>query len=133
VQPGLHALRDVTPALLETEGERLDDLELKRVRHVVTENQRVLKSVAALRVGDVARFGQLMVASHASLRDDYEVSGPELDTLVALAMETPGVQAARWRWSRCPGPRRRQQRLPRHTGAPRGAWEPPTSARPALV
>jgi galactokinase len=51
--------------------------------------------VAALRQGDIRRFGQLMVESHASLRDDYAVSGPELDVLVGVALETPGVLGAR--------------------------------------
>jgi galactokinase len=95
VQPGLRALRDVTPALLDLAGDRLDDVELRRARHVITENGRVLTSIAALRVGDVARFGQLMVASHESLRDDYAVSGPELDALVETALDTPGVFGAR--------------------------------------
>jgi galactokinase len=94
-QPDLRALRDVTPELLAAEAQRLDGVELQRARHVVTENERVLASVAALRQGDVAQFGQLMIESHASLRDDYAVSGPELDTLVATALETPGVLGAR--------------------------------------
>jgi galactokinase len=56
--------------LLAEESWRLDAVELRRARHVVTENGRVLDSVAALRQGDIRRFGQLMVESHASLRDD---------------------------------------------------------------
>jgi galactokinase len=95
VEPNLRALRDVTPDLLTAEQGRLQGVELQRARHVVTENQRVLDSAAALRHGDVAQFGRLMSASHASLRDDYEVSGPELDTLVNIALETPGVLGAR--------------------------------------
>jgi galactokinase len=91
----LHALRDVTPKLLEAESWRLGEPERRRARHVVTENERVLDGAAALRRGDVARFGQLMSESHVSLRDDYEVSGPELDTLVAIAQDTPGVWGAR--------------------------------------
>ena len=94
-EPGLRALRDVTPELLAAEAGRLGAVELRRARHVVSENQRVLDSVAALRAGDTGRFGQLMVASHDSLRDDYEVSGPELNTLVTLALATPGVLGAR--------------------------------------
>ena len=94
-QPDLHALRDVTPDLLVAESWRLDAVEMHRARHVVTENTRVLDSVTALREGDVRRFGQLMVESHASLRDDYAVSCPELDALVAVALETPGVLGAR--------------------------------------
>ena len=94
-QPDLRALRDVTADLLADEGKRLSALELRRARHVVTENKRVLDSVAALRGGNVTQLGRLMAASHESLRDDYEVSGPELDVLVATALETPGVLGAR--------------------------------------
>jgi galactokinase len=75
-QPDLRALRDVTSDLLADEGKRLSVVELRRARHVVTENKRVLDSVAALREGHVTQLGRLMVASHESLRDDYEVSGP---------------------------------------------------------
>jgi galactokinase len=95
VAPHLRALRDVTPDLLTAEQGRLDKVELRRARHVVTENQRVIESAAALRRGDVERFGRLMADSHASLRDDYEVSGPELDTLVSIASDTPDVLGAR--------------------------------------
>jgi galactokinase len=95
VEPGLRALRDVTTDLLDREGWRLADPQLRRARHVVTENQRVLDGIAALRRGDVDRFGQLLSESHASLRDDYEVSSPELDTLVDIALKTPGVLGAR--------------------------------------
>jgi galactokinase len=95
VHPDLTALRDVSADVLAAEGWRLDSVELRRARHVVTENERVQNSVAALRAGDVARFGQLMIESHASLRDDYAVSGSELDMLVAAALETPGVLGAR--------------------------------------
>jgi galactokinase len=92
--PKLQALRDVGSDLLAAQAWRLADVELRRARHVVTENRRVLDSVAALREGDVGWFGQLMIASHTSLRDDYEVSGPELDALVAAALATPGVLGA---------------------------------------
>jgi galactokinase len=95
VAPQLRALRDVTPDLLAEHGFRLTDVELRRARHVVTENARVQASAAALRAGDVETFGRLMVDSHASLRDDYAVSGPELDRLVDIAVATPGVLGAR--------------------------------------
>jgi galactokinase len=95
VEPGLRALRDVTPKLLESEAWRLGEPELRRARHVVTENQRVLDAAAAFRRDDLAGFGRLMADSHASLRDDYEVSGPELDELVSIAQATPGVWGAR--------------------------------------
>jgi galactokinase len=65
-----------------------------RARHVVTENARVLDTVEALRVGDLDALGLLLLASHASLRDDYEVSTPELDVLVELLVES-GAAGAR--------------------------------------
>ncbi|RMF38847.1 MAG: galactokinase, partial [Chloroflexi bacterium] len=64
-------------------------------RHVITENRRVLAMVEALEQGDLEAVGELMTASHASLRDDYEVSCPELEALVEIAQEQPGVVAAR--------------------------------------
>jgi galactokinase len=94
-EPGLTAVRDVTPDLLARHEHRLDDRQLRRVRHVVTENDRVQRSAMALRQGDVETFGRLMNASHASLRDDYEVSVPDLDTLVAIAQQAPHVYGAR--------------------------------------
>ncbi|MCP4166707.1 MAG: galactokinase [Chloroflexi bacterium] len=95
VYPEIQALRDVTPAMLQAEAQRLDAIELKRARHIVTEDERVLLSVEAMEQGDVARLGELMVASHVSLGDDYEVSSLELDTLVELALKTEGVLGAR--------------------------------------
>lgn len=95
VAPEIQALRDVTPELLTESAGLLSPVELQRARHVVDENQRVLEGVAALRRGDVRRFGRLMIESHNSLRDDYAVSGPELDLLVEIALETPGVLGAR--------------------------------------
>jgi galactokinase len=64
-----------------------------RARHVVSENRRVLEAAVALRAGDVSRIGTLMIASHASLRDDFEVSTPELDLLVELLLATGAVGA----------------------------------------
>ncbi len=94
---GLRAqsLRDVTPAQLREVGSRMDPLLLKRARHVVTENQRVLDAVRSLEQGDLQQFGSLLNASHASLRDDYEVSCRELDVLVELAQQQPSVLGAR--------------------------------------
>jgi galactokinase len=93
--PSVTALRDATPELLLAADEHLDEVAARRVRHVVTEDQRVLDAVAALRVGDGATVGRLLVESHASLRDDYEVSIDELDVLVDLALEEDGVLGAR--------------------------------------
>ncbi|GGE88353.1 galactokinase [Massilia psychrophila] len=86
---GVAALRDVTdPASVET----LPSPYRERARHVVRENLRVLEASAGV---SAARFGALMSASHASLRDDFAVSIPELDTLAAFLADTPGVYGAR--------------------------------------
>ncbi len=93
--PGIRALRDVSLADLEAHQQALPEPVRRRCQHIVYENQRVLDAVAALERGDVAMMGRLMDASHASLRDLYEVSGPELDTLVDIARSTPGCLGAR--------------------------------------
>lgn len=67
----------------------------RRAKHAVYENQRTIKAVAALKAGDIEEFGKLMIASHDSLRDDYEVTGKELDTLVASALKQDGVIGSR--------------------------------------
>jgi galactokinase len=72
-----------------------DQTVLKRARHVVTEDFRVLEAVHALKNDDLAYFGQLMIQSHHSLRDDYEVTGPELDSLVEISLKQKGVLGAR--------------------------------------
>ncbi len=94
-RPDLRALRDVTEADLAAHGDALPDVEFRRARHVVTEDARVLAAADALRAGDAVTFGELMTASHASMRDDYEISGPELDILVEIALATRGVLGAR--------------------------------------
>lgn len=89
---GLRALRDATPH----DVEKLDDPLLRqRCRHVVSENLRVEEAARALTSGALERFGELMLQSHESLRDDYQVSCAELDTLVELARPLPGVYGAR--------------------------------------
>ena len=72
-----------------------DPVEYKRAKHAVYENRRTIEAVDALNRNDIKRFGQLMNESHISLRDDYEVTGKELDTLVAEAWKQPGVIGAR--------------------------------------
>jgi len=72
-----------------------DPIKIKRAKHAVYENQRTLKAVKALEANNLELFGKLMNASHVSLRDDYEVTGIELDTLVELAWATEGVIGAR--------------------------------------
>ncbi len=93
--PEVTALRDVSVALLDRHGNELDPLALRRCRHVVTENTRVLDGVEALRAADAERFGRLMTESHASLRDDYEVSCEELDALVDVTIAVDGVRGAK--------------------------------------
>ncbi len=79
----------------EVQNAIADPIRRKRARHAVTENQRTIQAVEALSQGDLAAFGRLMDASHISLRDDYEVTGIELDTLVEAAWKQPGVIGAR--------------------------------------
>ena len=93
--PNIRLLRDVSSADLERYGQELPPVVLKRCRHVVSEDERTLQAVAALKAGDVVEFGRLMHASHVSLRDDYEVSCTELDRMVELAQEAPGCLGAR--------------------------------------
>ncbi len=91
----IEALRDLTPQTLQANEARLPSPVRERVRHVVDEDERTKAAVAALAEGDVAQVGRLMNESHASLRDLYEVSIPELDELVSLARRVDGVYGAR--------------------------------------
>jgi len=93
--PEIEQLRDVSVADFEQYAKHLPEIIRKRCRHVVTENERTLNAAAALRKNDCAEFGRLMFLSHASLRDDYEVSCRELDLLVKIAESCPGVLGAR--------------------------------------
>ena len=94
---GVAALRDASPEAVDQAGREgtLEGDLLKRARHVVGEIARTLQAVDALEKSDYARFGRLMYASHASLRDDFEVSCEELDVLVEAARDCPGVYGAR--------------------------------------
>lgn len=91
----VNSLREIDLTDLEIASHSLSEVLLKRARHVVSENDRVLKAVEDLEKDDLESFGRLMVASHESLRDDYEVSCRELDILVDLALGHPGVLGAR--------------------------------------
>jgi galactokinase len=82
---GVSSLRDATNGLLERNKARLDEVVYRRARHVIGEIERTLTAAAAIRAGDWLQAGRLMYASHASLRDDYEVSCPELDAVVDIA------------------------------------------------
>ncbi len=93
--PKILALRDVTLEQFREHENDLPEPVRARARHVISENERAVKGAAALQAGDVATFGQLMNESHASLRDDYEVSVNELDVLVAAAQAVPGCYGSR--------------------------------------
>jgi galactokinase len=93
--PDVVALRDVSLEQLEEHRSALSDVVYARCRHVVTENQRVEQAVEMLSRSDLERTGKLMLQSHASLRDDYAVSCPELDIMVEAAMKQPGMFGSR--------------------------------------
>jgi galactokinase len=92
---GVKFLRDVSLETLKANKCKLADRIYRRALHVVGENERVLEGSAALRKGEVARFGELMFASHESSIVNFENSAPELDLLVAAAKKTPGILGAR--------------------------------------
>jgi galactokinase len=92
---GVPALRDVTPAQIEAARGGMDPLTWRRARHVVTENDRTLRAAEAMGRGDARELGALMDLSHASLRDDFEVSSPELDRIVEIARARAGCLGAR--------------------------------------
>ena len=103
-EEGVRLLSQEFPALSSLRDLSLEDFERSRVlppaiqkrcRHVISENRRVLAAAAALEKSDLGSFGDLMSESHHSLRDDYEVSSPELDLMVELANQAPGVYGAR--------------------------------------
>ena len=94
-RPDLRALRDMSQEDLEIHGERLSETLRRRSRHVVSENARTLAAARALSRDDLSELGRLMVASHDSLRSDYEVSCAELDLCVEVATSVRGVYGAR--------------------------------------
>jgi galactokinase len=89
---GVKALRDVDQPMLDARGGELDAVALKRARHVVTEDARVLDAKEALARGDLPRMGELMAASHASMRDDFEITVPLIDRLVDIVKNVIGEQ-----------------------------------------
>lgn len=92
----IKSLGELTEAQFEEYKSAIkDETRIRRAKHAVYENQRTLKAVAALSANDIALFGQLMNDSHVSLRDDYEVTGIELDTLVEEAWKVKGVIGSR--------------------------------------
>ena len=89
---GVPSLRHVTPVDLARDGAGMDGLILRRARHVVTENQRVLDMAEALSQQRLRRVGELMSASHASMRDDFEITVPAIDELVAILQDAIGAE-----------------------------------------
>ncbi|MCS0279937.1 galactokinase, partial [Vibrio alginolyticus] len=89
---GVAALRDVTIEQFDEKVSELDDMVAKRARHVITENDRTVKAAQALRAHDIKRMGELMAESHASMRDDFEITVKEIDTLVEIVKDTIGDQ-----------------------------------------
>jgi len=94
-RPEIKALRDATVDDLKQWGSEMPENVLRRCRHVITEDNRVLSAVEAFRAGDLARFGQLMGEAHVSFRDDFEASCKEIDILVELANKQTGCFGAR--------------------------------------
>jgi galactokinase len=92
---GVSALRDATMRMVDTHREKLGDVRYRRVRHVISENDRTLSMQAVLEQGDLDRAGDLLNASHISLRDDYEVSCEELDIMSEVARSHPACYGAR--------------------------------------
>ena len=93
--PAVRSLRDATMEMLEAARGGMDQTVYRRARHVITENARTVAFAGALERGDFAECGALMYGSHASLRDDYEVSCAELDVLVEIVRGAAGVYGAR--------------------------------------
>jgi galactokinase len=94
-EQGVTALRDVDAAMLARNRGRLREVVARRCQHIVEEDARVAATVTAMAAGDLAEVGRLFAASHASLRDLYEVSSPALDAMVEIAAGVPGVVASR--------------------------------------
>jgi len=93
--PTIAALRDVTLNMLEACADKLGDVLLQRCRHVVTEIQRTEDAFGALGSGDIDHLGELVRRSHTSLRDDFDVSCSEIESLVAIADACDGVVGSR--------------------------------------
>ncbi len=92
---GVKALRDVTIGQFETNKGQLDPLIARRARHIITENERTIEAARAMKDNDSVKMGQLMIESHISLRDDFEVSSAALDLMVDLALKHKACFGAR--------------------------------------
>jgi galactokinase len=94
-RPGIELLRDATLADLEACKDEMSATSFARCKHIISENARVMEAREALLRSDVNRFGTLMIEAHASMRDDFGASAPEVDTLVEIAVRQPGCFGAR--------------------------------------
>ncbi|MEM1210278.1 MAG: galactokinase [Planctomycetota bacterium] len=92
---GVELLRDADGAMLEGARDAIDEVTYRRARHVITEDERTRSAVEAMKAGDWSAVGRRMVESHASMRDDFEITTPELDRLVELATGQAGVWGSR--------------------------------------
>jgi galactokinase len=94
-RPGIELLRDATLVDLEACRDKMSAASFARCKHIITENARVMSAREALLKGELERFGALMIEAHASMRDDFEASCPEVDALVEIAARQPGCFGAR--------------------------------------
>ncbi len=92
---GVPALRDMSMERFAAEAGGLDAVTMRRARHVISENERTLAAAGAMQAGNAVELGRLMDASHVSMRDDFEISGPALNIMVECAQEEPGCYGAR--------------------------------------
>ena len=92
---GVSHLRDIDITMFEAREQELEDVVMRRARHVITENGRVLKAAEAMSAGDSVQMGRLMDESHVSMRDDFEITNDELNIMVAIAQEQTGCYGAR--------------------------------------
>lgn len=89
---GVNALRDVTIDMFKARENELDEMTAKRARHVITENDRTVAAATAMQNNDISTLQRLMAESHASMRDDFEITVPEIDSLVAIIKGVVGEQ-----------------------------------------
>jgi galactokinase len=93
--PEVQSLRDVTPEMFEEVKDAMPEIPRRRARHVISDSERVLQLGDAARAHDLIAMGKLFLASHRSMKEDYEITCPEIDFLVEKAIELPGVYGAR--------------------------------------
>ncbi len=129
------ALRDVSLSQFEKRAANLQPLIRKRARHVISEDERTLQAVKAMHRGDAYRLGRLMAASHASLRDDFEVSSQELNTMVKIAQKQAGCYGARMTgagFGGCAVALVRSNRVDAFAGRVHQAYEAATQLTPSI-